>query len=344
MENLKPAKTILKSLFVFLMVLFVIFGFSLILDPILDAKAAEQEMNSEIQVFKELVAVTVPDYSPITNSSEEAPSTPPETEPILPELKAAMEEYNEEIYINGQKKLVDAWSYQAEVFDLTAYGFEEKVIGIVSIPVIGVEMPLYLGASYSNLAKGMSQLSQTSMPIGGIDTNCVIAGHRGYRSAAHLRDIEGVSLGDSVFIQNPWEVLEYHVVDIKIIQPHETENILIQPGRDLVTIVTCHPYGVGSHRYILTCERHIPLDLNEAITVPEITEPDAELKWKTIFQWQDRVVITSDGTEFHSSNQSIILSQVLPWILLAITAVVLAAILVVLFSQLHKHKKPRQKK
>ncbi len=90
-----------------------------------------------------------------------------------------MEAYNESIFADKQDGLCDPWSYQAPVFDLAEYGIEDGIVGILSIPKMDLELPIYLGATAEHLAGGAAQLSQTSMPIGGNNTNCVLAGHRG---------------------------------------------------------------------------------------------------------------------------------------------------------------------
>lgn len=117
-------------------------------------------------------------------------------------------------------------------------------------------MPLYLGATDENMVRGAAVLSGTSIPIGGANTNAVIAGHRGWGGAAYFRYITELSIGDEVVITNLWERLRYRVVGTKIIEPHEIENILIQSGRDMITLLTCHPYASGgTQRYIVFCKR-----------------------------------------------------------------------------------------
>ena len=117
-------------------------------------------------------------------------------------------------------------------------------------------MPVYLGASDAHLAAGATVLGSTSAPIGGDSTNCVIAGHRGWRGADYFRHIDKLAVGDEVRITNLWETLTYTVADIQIIQPHEVDKIKIQQGRDLLTLLTCHPYASGGRqRYVVYCER-----------------------------------------------------------------------------------------
>lgn len=184
------------------------------------------------------------------------PSTEPETSRPYPELWDSMAAYNQQIYTDGQSTLSEAGSYQAAVFSLTDYGLPDETFGVISISKLNLEMPLYLGATDENMAKGAAVLSGTSVPIGGSNTNAVIAGHRGWGGAAYFRYITELSIGDEVIITNLWERLRYRVVGTKIIEPHEIENILIQPGRDMVTLLTCHPYASGGkQRYLVYCQR-----------------------------------------------------------------------------------------
>lgn len=99
-------------------------------------------------------------------------------------------------------------------------------------------------------------MGQTSLPLGKRDSNCVIAAHRGYQGIPYFRDIEELKIGDLVIIRNPWERLRYKVTKIKVIDPYDTDKILIQKGKDMITLLTCHPYrGHGKYRYLVYCER-----------------------------------------------------------------------------------------
>lgn len=182
-----------------------------------------------------------------------------ETEPVvLPyaDLLQAMRDYNAEIYANGQAGLVDPWAYTLEVISPADYGLEGEVVAVLTIPKMELQEPVYLGATKAHLNSGIAQLSISSMPIGGENTNCVLAGHRGWDGALFFRHIEVLEVGDELTLTNLWETLTYRVVEIKIIQPCQAEEILIQPGRDLLTLITCHPYGSGGrYRYVVYCER-----------------------------------------------------------------------------------------
>ena len=175
---------------------------------------------------------------------------------LYPELWKDMTAYNASIHAQGQSGLTCAYDYQVPSFHLQNYGLPSEVFGVISIPKLELEMPLYLGATNANMAAGAAVLSQTSIPIGGENTNSVIAGHRGYNGASYFRCIPDLEIGDEVVITNLWENLTYQVIDEKIIAPDDVEEILIQDGKDLITLLTCHPYASGGRqRYLVICQR-----------------------------------------------------------------------------------------
>lgn len=188
----------------------------------------------------------------------------------LAELFEEMENYNKKIYSEGQKGILDPFAYEVPAINLEEFGMNEEMIGHIDIPSMNIKLPIYLGASNSNMAKGATQLNYTSIPIGGANTNVVIAAHRGMRTQAMFRDIENVELGDEITITNYWETLKYRVVDIKIISPSDVSRILIQEGKDMVTLITCHPYTKNSQRYAVYAERLIEDTSKENIKEPEI--------------------------------------------------------------------------
>ena len=176
-----------------------------------------------------------------------------------PELLTDLQAYNQRIYVERQSGLVDLKACEAPAADLTTYGIDDEIIGVLEIPDMELTMPVYLGASDAHLAAGAAVLGNTSAPIGGNSTNCVIAGHRGWKGADYFRHIDRLAVGDTVTLTNLWETLTYTVADIQIIQPHEVDKIKIQQGRDLLTLLTCHPYASGGRqRYVVYCERALP--------------------------------------------------------------------------------------
>ncbi len=171
------------------------------------------------------------------------------------ELRAVMESYNRQIYAERQENLKDPWSYEQSSIDLSDYGVENNVVGVISIPKMDVELPIYLGAMQENMKSGAVLLGQTSFPLGENNSNSVIAAHRGWKGIPMFREIEKLSLGDTITIRNFWEILTYEVTEIKVIMPEDVHEILIQDNRDMVTLLTCHPYTQNTRRYVVFGEK-----------------------------------------------------------------------------------------
>lgn len=164
--------------------------------------------------------------------------------------------YNNSLFTYRQRDLNSKSAYEVSQFKLSDYGLESETFGVIAIPKMSLEMPLFLGASEANMANGAAVLSQTSIPIGGNSTNAVIAAHRGWSGYKYFMDIELLELGDEVTITNLWGTLTYQVVDIQIVSPDDVDAILIQQGRDMITLLTCHPPNTGGrYRYLVFCER-----------------------------------------------------------------------------------------
>lgn len=181
--------------------------------------------------------------------------TQPQTVSPMEQLFQKLRDYNRQIYEEGQINFRDPFSYEAAPIDLTEYGFEENVIATIWIPRLDVELPVYLGATAENMAKGVALLGQTSLPVSGENTNVVIAGHRGWRGTPVFRDIQKIQLGDKITLTTPWETLCYRVCELEIIDPSDTQRVLIQPDRELLTLLTCHPYTQNYQRYLVRAER-----------------------------------------------------------------------------------------
>ena len=243
----------LRAFLIALMLLVFAAGLAFLLYPSLWGAAVDQKISLNAQGFlnRDETAPTIPDVIVTVDS----PTGSEETRDY-PELWADMVRYNEAIYTQGQAGLSCEYDYQKPSFRLSDYGLGDEVFGVISIPAMELEMPIFLGATEQHMADGAAHLSQTSLPIGGENTNCVIAGHRGYNGASYFRYIDKLKVGDMVSITNLWETLTYRVCEIKIIDPHDVTEILIQPGRELLTLLTCHPYASGGkQRYVVFCER-----------------------------------------------------------------------------------------
>ena len=190
------------------------------------------------------------------NTDEAAQSFLEERKPEqnYPKLLAALQDYNRQLYAEKQRDLTSLEACEEPAVDLAAYGVEDGIIGVLEIPAMDLTMPIYLGASDEHLAAGAAVLGQTSVPIGGDSTNAVIAGHRGWQGADYFRHIDLLQVGDEVTVTNLWEKLTYTVTEISIIQPHEVDKIRIQSDRDLLTLLTCHPYASGGRqRFVVYC-------------------------------------------------------------------------------------------
>lgn len=243
-----------ESFFVLFMLMLFLTGLFFVLYPYIQGAVVDRRINWEAEDFLSRVMGDPDDGIPNIVILPTAPEM--EESRQHKELWDAMTAYNQRIYEEGQSALSHSGAYQASIFALTNCGLPDEKFGVISIPKLELEMPLYLGATDENMANGAAVLSETSIPIGGTNTNAVIAGHRGWGGASYFRYITDLTLGDEVTITNLWETLHYQVVGTKIIEPHEIENILIQPGRDMVTLLTCHPYASGGkQRYLVYCER-----------------------------------------------------------------------------------------
>ena len=170
-------------------------------------------------------------------------------------LRQQMQEYNNQLAEFGRNELNDPFAYEQPSFNLYSYSLYDNVFGHISAPAINMELPIYLGANQYNMNFGAVQLSYSSMPIGGKNTNAVFAGHRGYIGKIFFDNIVFLNEGDDVYITNPWETLQYKVSYTEVISPYDIQKCYIQPDKDLITLLTCHPYGESTQRYMVVCER-----------------------------------------------------------------------------------------
>ena len=170
-------------------------------------------------------------------------------------LREQMEDYNKDLVEQGQYELNDPFSYEQASFALDTYSIADNVFGHLTAPAINMDLPIYLGANLQNMDLGAAHLSYSSMPIGGESTNAVFAGHRGIIGKIFFDNIVFLNEGDDVFVTNPWEKLHYKVIETEVISPYDIEKCYIRKGQDIITLITCHPYGYTDFRYIVVCER-----------------------------------------------------------------------------------------
>lgn len=137
------------------------------------------------------------------------------------------------------------------LLDITGTG----IMGYVEVPSIDVKLPIYHGTSEPVLQIAIGHLEWTSLPVGGPSSHCVVSGHRGLPSARLFTDLDKLTVGDYFMLHVLDETLTYEVDQIRIVEPNETEDLLIQEGKDLCTLFTCTPYGINSHRLLVRGHR-----------------------------------------------------------------------------------------
>jgi sortase A len=130
-----------------------------------------------------------------------------------------------------------------------------EIMGYIEIPKISVKLAIYHGIGTDALENGCGHIEGTSLPIGGIGNHAVISAHRGLPSAKLFTDLDQLEIGDLFYITVLDEKLAYKVDQIKTVLPEETEDLAIEDDKDLVTLVTCTPYGVNTHRLLVRGER-----------------------------------------------------------------------------------------
>lgn len=166
-------------------------------------------------------------------------------------------EYNEQLAQNHQQ-LQDGFTAEqkndARYESLLSLS-EDGMMGYINIPAIAVELPIYHGTDSMVLQKGVGHVIQSSLPVGGNNTHAVLSAHTGLADKTLFTDLDQLQVGDRFTLQILDETLTYEVENIVTVLPYETDRLNIQPGRDLVTLVTCTPYGINSHRLLVTGER-----------------------------------------------------------------------------------------
>lgn len=168
-------------------------------------------------------------------------------------------DYNEAL-LKANIKLTDPFSLEDQAggefnYDSILNYNKNGVMGFIDIPKIDVYLPIYHGTSNEVLEKGIGHLENTSFPIGGESTHAVISGHTGLNSAKMFTDLTSMELDDQFYIDILGDTLAYKVINIEVVEPDDVSSLSIQDEKDLVTLVTCTPYGINSHRLLVTGER-----------------------------------------------------------------------------------------
>ncbi len=219
-------------------------GAVLLFAPLVEGALAQREMDEQITKVAQVSArVSDKDDAETVDDS-------------FQELRTWLQNYNQQVVSGSLGISSDPFLFDDAIDEFGSQGLEDGLIGYIQIPAMDTSLPLYLGSTKEHLRRGATVVEGSSAPLGGATSNCLIAAHRGYGSPSMMfRDIEKLSLGDKVYVTTPWETLVYTVTTTKVISPSDTEAVGIQEGRDLVTLITCHPYGSTASRYVVECER-----------------------------------------------------------------------------------------
>lgn len=201
-------------------------------------------------------------------------------------MLAEVREYNESLL--GNVVLTDpfdpaAMEKQNEEYDSILNVDGNGVMAYLEIPRIDLYEAVYHGTSDEVLARGIGHLMNTSLPVGGEGTHAVLSGHTGLPEAELFTNLEQVEEGDIFYIHVLGETLAYEVDQIKVVEPSDTSDLLIEQGKDYVTLVTCTPYGINSHRLLVRGHR-VPYteELRDAGDAQAAEGVDGE-SWKEVY-------------------------------------------------------------
>ncbi|WP_084210153.1 class C sortase [Corynebacterium sphenisci] len=149
----------------------------------------------------------------------------------------------------------DNADYQAYLAELN----QQEAMARLVVPAAMVDLPVYHGSTEKVLQRGVGHLYGTDLPVGGPDTHAVLTAHTGLTNATLFDNLKDVHTGDAIYVAVAGQRLKYEVESTEVVLPEETEGLVVQPGRDLITLVTCTPYGINTHRLLVTGHR-VPMD------------------------------------------------------------------------------------
>lgn len=171
--------------------------------------------------------------------------------------------------------ILDPWLARISEDNAEYKEYERHLAGVsamsqLAIPSIDVRLPVYHGTSDNTLQKGLGHLYGSALPTGGEGFHSVITGHTGLTTATLFDDLVDVKEGDAIYVSTFGKRLKYQVYKTEVVLPDETDSLRAEAGRDLLTLVTCTPYGINTHRLLVHAER-VPLDPDEAKMLDEST-------------------------------------------------------------------------
>lgn len=165
------------------------------------------------------------------------------------EIVKKIRHYNTKRYCLGNFEAFDVQEYHS------LFSFESKMFAYLDIPSIDMHLPIFQGIDEEFLQQGAGHVPSSSLPIGGSSTRALLTGHSGLSSGKLFSRLDELREGDSFFIQILDQELRYRIHSIEVIRPEETQNLAIVEGKDLVSLITCTPYGLNTHRLVVTGER-----------------------------------------------------------------------------------------
>ena len=178
--------------------------------------------------------------------------------------------YNSSLLSGENTRLGDPFSDEDKEAGLVEYARMLEVnekLGVVTIPRINMDFPIYAGTNESVLQKGVGHLEGTSFPIGGLNTHSVLTAHRGLPENKLFTDLDKMEIEDLFFVETLAGELAYKVIEIKVIEPTEINELTINENQDLVTLLTCTPYMINSHRLLVVGERtEVLAEMQEELT------------------------------------------------------------------------------
>ena len=190
-----------------------------------------------------------------------------ENEEVMAKIQENMTKKNQQLAKKGGNPGVDPFTKKKEPVKKDRTYFEKHTIGILTIPKINVNLPIFDQTTMKLLEKGACLLEGTSYPIGGKSTHAVLSSHRGLSQAKLFTNLPQLKIKDHFYIEINGQYLAYQVDQIKTVEPTETEALQIQEDQDLVTLVTCTPYMINSHRLLVRGHRIVvePEEIKESL-------------------------------------------------------------------------------
>lgn len=211
-------------------------GFLLLLYPLISNMVHQRQQSDAVASYD----------SAVSNRSEEE----------IQEILNQVTEYNNMLF-QSNGAIID--NMDTSILSNESYNSllnqANGIMGSIEIPKIDVDLPVYHGTEDDVLSVGVGHIQGTSLPVGGENTHCVLSGHRGLPGSSLFTRLDEMKEGDLFFLSVMGETLAYKVYDIQVVDPDNTEVLEITAGKDDVSLVTCTPYGLNTHRLVVTGER-----------------------------------------------------------------------------------------